>query len=696
MESNNKDEMTDRYLTTFNLRDSNNVPLTVNAVAGTAQVQNVTQGVILAGDSLVLQKVGRRQAGQYTCSATNTITTATSDPVTLRIKYKPVCQISPTTYFIYDKPINVTCSVSSFPPVRSILWQWNSSSEVISTEVTNEEEQQRTWAQLTVEPIQTREDRTLTCWAVNEMGKQATPCGFAVKVAQMPLPLSSCRLANITDSSLSLSCQRPDVAAAGTTLYRAEVYFENRTLFANVTSHRPNFNVSRLDAETSYQIKVYVTHGPVTSQPVVVSAYTSRTSRTATGTLHSLPACSGVCLHLQDLQDSYRHWCLPTPPGPPGQLQVRYTPSQPVVVSAYTSRTSRTATDSRGGSTSVGKVLGGLLLLLLVLVAGVWLRHYCRKANTRRKHDPRLPSDESNPDVVPNTVEDTFDLLAAGAAKSELPILTPVYDAVGVSLQEGVARKSLASAEVYPDARLQSKDSENYQALRLQHNDHLEGYPGVRAVNKDSKSYPGVRLTYSDPEDDQGLRPLSRGSEEYLDIRTQHQDSSDEYPTRRLHNQESSPEEYPGKRRQHQDDNPEECQEKRLRHEDLSPEEYPGRRFQRQNSPEEYPRISLQHQDPSEEYLGRGLQHLRSSEEFSARRLHHHDPTDDYHSRRFQHQDSPEEYPGSHHHHHHHHDPSDECPDKRLQQEDSEDYTKARTDFHCPVDQLMQATETVV
>ncbi|XP_069181004.1 neural cell adhesion molecule 2 [Procambarus clarkii] len=601
---------------------------------GTAQVQNVTQGVILAGDSLVLQKVGRRQAGQYTCSATNTITTATSEPVTLRIKYKPVCQISPTTYFIYDKPINVTCSVSSFPPVRSILWQWNSSSEVISTEVTNEEEQQRTWAQLTVEPIQTREDRTLTCWAVNEMGKQATPCGFAVKVAQMPLPLSSCRLANITDSSLSLSCQRPDVAAAGTTLYRAEVYFENRTLFANVTSHRPNFNVSRLDAETSYQIKVYVTHGPVTSQPVVVSAYTSRTSRTAT--------------------------------------------------------------DSRGGSTSVGKVLGGLLLLLLVLVAGVWLRHYCRKANTRRKHDPRLPSDESNPDVVPNTVEDTFDLLAAGAAKSELPILTPVYDAVGVSLQEGVARKSLASAEVYPDARLQSKDSENYQALRLQHNDHLEGYPGVRAVNKDSKSYPGVRLTYSDPEDDQGLRPLSRGSEEYLDIRTQHQDSSDEYPTRRLHNQESSPEEYPGKRRQHQDDNPEECQEKRLRHEDLSPEEYPGRRFQRQNSPEEYPRISLQHQDPSEEYLGRGLQHLRSSEEFSARRLHHHDPTDDYHSRRFQHQDSPEEYPGSHHHHHHHHDPSDECPDKRLQQEDSEDYTKARTDFHCPVDQLMQATETVV
>lgn len=37
--------------------------------------------------------------------------------------------------------------------------------------------------------------------------------------------------------------------------------------------------------------------------------------------------------------------------------------------------------------------------------------------------------------------EDTFDLLAAGA-KAEMPILSPVYEAVGVSLQEGKPRVS--------------------------------------------------------------------------------------------------------------------------------------------------------------------------------------------------------------------------------------------------------------
>ncbi|XP_071530325.1 B-cell receptor CD22-like isoform X2 [Panulirus ornatus] len=372
---------------------------------GTAQVQNVTQGVFLVGDSLVLQKVGRRQAGQYTCSATNPLSTATSPPVTLRIKYTPECLTSPTTYFIYDKPINITCTVSSYPAVRSIQWQWNNSNEVILTQPTSESVD-RASAQLTVRPVQSPEDRALSCWAVNEMGKQTQPCGFSVKVAKTPLPLSSCRLANITASSLSLTCQRPDVAAVGTTLYRAEVYFENRTLFANVTSHRPNFNVSRLDAGTSYQIKVYVTHGPVTSQPVVVSAYTSRTSMTSQG-------------------DS----------------------------------------PSEDGGSSVGGVVGGVVVTLLVLVAVVLARNYCRRRRSRMKQEPRPPSDDSNPDVVPN-IEETYDLLSSAESKAD----ATVYEVLDASIADEIPMQSM------------DQQSESYHPLVLQQHSprEVEDYPGVR------------------------------------------------------------------------------------------------------------------------------------------------------------------------------------------------------------------------
>ena len=93
-----------------------------------------------------------------------------------------MCLSSPTAYFIYDKPINITCTVSSYPAVSVILWQWNNSNEVIETpslEVTHDEAS----AKMTVHPLQSQEDRALSCWAVNEMGKQTQPCGFSVKVA---------------------------------------------------------------------------------------------------------------------------------------------------------------------------------------------------------------------------------------------------------------------------------------------------------------------------------------------------------------------------------------------------------------------------------------------------------------------------------------------------------------------------------
>lgn len=93
----------------------------------------------------------------------------------------PECLSKPTAYFIYDKPINVTCTVSSYPAVSVILWQWNNSNEVIKRQSVVDED--KASAQLTVQPQESHEDRKLSCWAGNEMGNQTQPCDFAVKVA---------------------------------------------------------------------------------------------------------------------------------------------------------------------------------------------------------------------------------------------------------------------------------------------------------------------------------------------------------------------------------------------------------------------------------------------------------------------------------------------------------------------------------
>ncbi|KAF2352994.1 CD80-like immunoglobulin C2-set [Trinorchestia longiramus] len=198
---------------------------------------NRTRGIIMSGDSLALQKVDRHMAGQYRCAASNHLANATSRPLPLKLAYKPVCMMpSTTTYFIYDQPINVTCHIASHPPATRIDWYWNSGNDIISLQPTSSipetmtrrppplsSDWDRSWARLSVRPSKHQEDRQLSCWANNIMGRQEMPCRFFIRVAQTPAPVSSCRLANITASSVSLTCVRPPHPQPGTTQYFAEV-----------------------------------------------------------------------------------------------------------------------------------------------------------------------------------------------------------------------------------------------------------------------------------------------------------------------------------------------------------------------------------------------------------------------------------------------------------------------------------------
>ncbi|XP_042206309.1 hemicentin-2-like [Homarus americanus] len=54
---------------------------------GRVKTHNVSEGVVVSGDSLVLQSVRRQQAGQYRCGAANPLARVVSAPVLLRIKF---------------------------------------------------------------------------------------------------------------------------------------------------------------------------------------------------------------------------------------------------------------------------------------------------------------------------------------------------------------------------------------------------------------------------------------------------------------------------------------------------------------------------------------------------------------------------------------------------------------------------------
>ncbi|KAK8391531.1 hypothetical protein O3P69_017230 [Scylla paramamosain] len=241
---------------------------------GRQVVQNRSAGVVTSRSSLVMRGVRRHQAGRYSCEAANMLARVRSATVTLTIKYRPKCVASVTTYFIYDKPVTVNCSVTSLPSPDSIYWQWEDRDEMTSVEPLRRGGGVAT-SLLTVAPS-TNHRRKLYCWATNQIGDQIVPCNFTIR--EVGVPGWSCRVVHISTSSLTLVCLTPPQLEDHTaTLYTAEVYLENKTLLANVTSTSSTFNVSHLHAGTNYRLKVYVTYGPVTSPPVLVSAYTSET-----------------------------------------------------------------------------------------------------------------------------------------------------------------------------------------------------------------------------------------------------------------------------------------------------------------------------------------------------------------------------------------------------------------------------------
>ncbi|KPJ13813.1 Nephrin [Papilio machaon] len=82
-------------------------------------------GVLLANQSLVLQRVSRQAAGAYVCAATNALGDGMSTPLLLDVKYAPSCKSDQTINIraARGEVLEIQCDVDSNPKV-SVIYQW--------------------------------------------------------------------------------------------------------------------------------------------------------------------------------------------------------------------------------------------------------------------------------------------------------------------------------------------------------------------------------------------------------------------------------------------------------------------------------------------------------------------------------------------------------------------------------------------
>ncbi|CAB4064652.1 unnamed protein product [Lepeophtheirus salmonis] len=221
---------------------------------------NVSDGVILSNFSLVIQRITRSRAGEYKCLASNPHGQGMSNPVSLQVKYRPVCAGTGPTVFGVPKESNVTvkCELSSNPPVTKFRWWFNSSGKAVNV--------------LSTKPDSDLDYGTLSCLGINDIGRQVEPCSFKITPVSRPNAPGNCTLNNQTADVLIVSCTASYNGGNGQE-FILEVYdMITDRLIQNISNPQvPLFRLGNFRNENLVMFKVYSVNQRGKSEVVVYS-----------------------------------------------------------------------------------------------------------------------------------------------------------------------------------------------------------------------------------------------------------------------------------------------------------------------------------------------------------------------------------------------------------------------------------------
>ncbi|XP_069187327.1 nephrin [Procambarus clarkii] len=173
-----------------------------------ALTQNVSGGVIMSNQTLVLQKVGRWRAGLYSCHAHNDVGVGVSSPLSLDVKYAPVCSLGQVTTYAVERyeDAQVTCSVEANPAQKSFQWTFNNTADTIEVPQ-GRYTSSSSHSVITYTPMTLLDYGTLLCWAANEIGIQREPCVFHIVPAGKPESPGNCTVEGLTRTSIRVRCE---------------------------------------------------------------------------------------------------------------------------------------------------------------------------------------------------------------------------------------------------------------------------------------------------------------------------------------------------------------------------------------------------------------------------------------------------------------------------------------------------------
>ncbi|XP_068217398.1 nephrin-like isoform X2 [Palaemon carinicauda] len=234
-------------------------------------VHDVSAGVIVSNQSLVLQKVTRSQAGKYTCHAQNILGYGNSNALQLDVKYAPVCLPGQVTTYAVGRyeDAEVTCEVEANPLEATFQWTFNNTADTIDVPQ-GRYTSTNSHSVITYTPMTSLDYGTLLCWASNEIGSQQEPCLYHIIPAGKPEPPGNCTVTQRLRTSVRISCM-PGNSGGLKQSFILQARLHNGKHTINVTSSTSVFQVDGLKPKQRYNLYITAVNDKGHSSPTLLT-----------------------------------------------------------------------------------------------------------------------------------------------------------------------------------------------------------------------------------------------------------------------------------------------------------------------------------------------------------------------------------------------------------------------------------------
>merc|ERR1719507_2662786 len=170
--------------------------------------QDTDRGIIISGNSLAIQRIGRSYIGNYSCAATNDIGRGRSLPVRLDIKYAPAC--AEDQRLVYEaaklQSVQVSCLMDANPASDlTFKWKFNTTANTVDIPESDIRSGNVT-SMATYTPRTELDFGTLVCYGLNSIG-MGSPCIYHLLPTGPPEPPVHCATRNVTYSTVKVTCE---------------------------------------------------------------------------------------------------------------------------------------------------------------------------------------------------------------------------------------------------------------------------------------------------------------------------------------------------------------------------------------------------------------------------------------------------------------------------------------------------------